>query len=128
MHCHIPCSSKPHLPAEVGSNAATCPVASDLASLSRWAPALPRVPQHRTSPPCRGGHRHYNMSHGPRPRLLAKVSSDIATCPLASDLASLPRWAPALPRVPWLRALSPRGENSGATTSPTAVAGCGPQE
>jgi hypothetical protein len=30
-----------------------------------------------------------------------------ATCPTAPDLASRLKWAPALPRVLWLRTLSP---------------------
>jgi hypothetical protein len=34
---------EPHLPAEVGSGAATCPVAPDIASRLRWALALPCV-------------------------------------------------------------------------------------
>jgi hypothetical protein len=38
-------------PAEVGSGAATCPMALDLASRLRWAPALPHVLWLRTSPP-----------------------------------------------------------------------------
>jgi hypothetical protein len=33
----------PRLPAELGSGAATCPAALDLASLPRWAPTLSRV-------------------------------------------------------------------------------------
>jgi hypothetical protein len=59
MRCRVPYSSGPRLPAEMGSSAATCPMASnitsvgsvaamcptapDLTSLLRWAPALPRV-------------------------------------------------------------------------------------
>jgi hypothetical protein len=33
--CHVSCSFGPHLPAEVGFGAATCPAASDLTSLLR---------------------------------------------------------------------------------------------
>jgi hypothetical protein len=50
IHCHVPYSSGPRLPAEVGSSAAMCPMALDLASQLRWAPALPRVIWLRTSP------------------------------------------------------------------------------
>jgi hypothetical protein len=59
------------------------------------------------------------VSRGPGPRLLAELSSDAATCS-APDLASLSRWAPALPRVPWLRALPSREESSGAATCSSA--------
>jgi hypothetical protein len=54
------------------------------------------------------------VSCGLRPRFLAELSSGAVTCSSALDLASLPRWAPALPRVPWLQALPPREESSGA--------------
>jgi hypothetical protein len=50
--CHIPCSSGPHLPTEVGCGTATCPAAPDLASVPRWAPALQCVSWSQTSPPC----------------------------------------------------------------------------
>jgi hypothetical protein len=51
--------------------------------------ALPRVPQPQTSPPCRGGLRHRHVSHGPRPHLLAEVSSGAATYPTAQGSAFL---------------------------------------
>jgi hypothetical protein len=35
-----------------------------------------------------------------------EVSSDTFTCPVVSDLAFQPMWAPVLPRVLWLRASS----------------------
>jgi hypothetical protein len=60
------------------------------------------------------------VSRGPGPRLLVELSSSAATCSSTLDLASLPRWAPALPRVPWLRALPPREESSGAATCSSA--------
>jgi hypothetical protein len=60
------------------------------------------------------------VSRGPGPHLLAEVSSGAATWPVAPGLASLPRWAPTLPRVPWLRALPPREESSGAATCSSA--------
>jgi hypothetical protein len=49
-HCHMLYGSGPRLPVELGSNAATCPMAPDLASQLRWAPTLPRVIWLRTSP------------------------------------------------------------------------------
>jgi hypothetical protein len=66
-HCHVPRGPGSRLPTEVSSGAATCLMASDLVSLSRWAPTLPRVPRPRTSPPCRGGARscHVYMAPGP---------------------------------------------------------------
>jgi hypothetical protein len=54
------------------------------------------------------------------PRLLAELSSGAATRSSAPDLAFLPRWAPALPHVPWLRILPPREESSGAATCSSA--------
>jgi hypothetical protein len=79
----------PHLLAELSSGATTCSSALDLASLSRWAPTLPRVPWLRALPP-------------------KEESSGAATCSSAPDLASLPRWALTLPRGPGLA--SSRGE------------------
>jgi hypothetical protein len=43
--CHVSYGSEPRLPIEVGSSAATCPIAPDLASRLRWASTLPRVPR-----------------------------------------------------------------------------------
>jgi hypothetical protein len=60
----------------------TCPMASDLTSQLRWAPALPRV-------------------------IWLWSSSGAVTCPMAPDLTSRLKWAPALPRVLWLRTSSP---------------------
>jgi hypothetical protein len=48
------------------------------------------------------------------------LSSGAVTCSSAPGLASLPRWAPAQPRVPWLWALPPREESSGAATCSSA--------
>jgi hypothetical protein len=76
--------------------------------------------QPRTSSSCRGGLQCSRVSCGPGPRLLAELSSDAATCSSALDLASLPRWAPALPRVPWLRALPPQEESSDAAKCSSA--------
>jgi hypothetical protein len=42
------------------------------------------------------------MSYGLGPRLLAEVGFGAATCPMASDLASRSRWAPALSCILWL--------------------------
>jgi hypothetical protein len=55
MRRHVSCSTGPCLPAEVGSGAATCPVALDLASLIGRAPAQPRVPWLWTRLPARLG-------------------------------------------------------------------------
>jgi hypothetical protein len=44
MHHHVPCSTGPYLPAEVGSGAAMCPVASEPALLIGRTPASPCVP------------------------------------------------------------------------------------
>jgi hypothetical protein len=60
------------------------------------------------------------LPRGPGPRRLAKLSSSATKRSSAPDLASLPRWAPALPRIPWLQALPPREESSGAATCSSA--------
>jgi hypothetical protein len=85
----LSCDPRPHLLTELSSGAATHSSALDLASLSRWAPALPCVPWLRALPP-------------------REESSGAATCFSAPNLASLPRWAPALPRG--LGLASSRGE------------------
>jgi hypothetical protein len=53
--CHVSHGSGSCLFARDGSGAATYPAAPDPASLLERAPALPHVPQHKTSPPCSGG-------------------------------------------------------------------------
>jgi hypothetical protein len=50
IRCHMPYDSGPRLPVEMGFGAATCPMTLDLTSRLRWALALPRAPQLRTSP------------------------------------------------------------------------------
>jgi hypothetical protein len=60
------------------------------------------------------------LSCGPRPHLLAELSSGATTRSSVLDLTSLPRWALTLPRVQWLRALPPREESSGAATCSSA--------
>jgi hypothetical protein len=84
---------------------------------------LPHTLYLRTTPPCRGELRRCHVSRDFGPHLIAEESSDVATCPSAPDLASLLRWAPMVPRVPWLQALLPRGESSSATTSLMAPSG-----
>jgi hypothetical protein len=64
-------------------------VALNLTSLQRWAPALPRVPQSRTSPTYRGGLQRYHVSHGPGARLPVEVGSSASMCPMATGSASL---------------------------------------
>jgi hypothetical protein len=105
----------------VHPRAAMYPVASDHTSLQMWAPTLPRVLWPRTSSPCQCGIRRYHVSRGPGPHLLAEVSFAVAMCPSAPGLASLSRWALALPHVLWLWALPPRGESSGAATAPSGL-------
>jgi hypothetical protein len=73
----------------LSSGAATRSSALDLASLSRWVSALPRVTWLRALPS-------------------REESSGTATCSSAPDFASLSRWTPAPPRGPGLA--SPRGE------------------
>jgi hypothetical protein len=120
-------------------HAATQPIASDHTSLQRWAPEPPHVPQPRTSPPCCGELWCCHVAHGPRPHLLAELSSGAATRSSALDLASLPRWALVLPCAPQLwtsptcrgglwrchvaLASPPREESSGATMYSMAPSG-----
>jgi hypothetical protein len=90
-------SSGPRLLAELSSSTVTCSSAPDLASLprrrlchvshgsglcllERRAPALPRVPQLRTSPPCRGELRRCHVAPASPPR---EESSGAATYPTA---------------------------------------------
>jgi hypothetical protein len=61
------------------------------------------------------------LPRGPWPHLLTEWSSGVATRFSALDLTSLPRWAPTLPRVPWLQALTPREESSGVATCFSAL-------
>jgi hypothetical protein len=75
----------------VHPRATTYPIALNLTCLPRWAPALPRDLRPRTLPPCRDGLWHCHVSCGLGPRLLAKVSSGVATSPSAPDLISLLR-------------------------------------
>jgi hypothetical protein len=64
---------------------------------------LPRVIRHQTSPLNWGGLRHCHMSYSSGPRLSSEVGSSAAMCTMALDFASHLSWAPALPRVLWLR-------------------------
>jgi hypothetical protein len=133
QRCHVSLNSGPHLPAQEGSDAATCPLALDPASLLGRAKALPRVlqlqtlppyqgqlrrcyvslgsepclPQLQASPPCSGGLRRCYVSLGSGPCLPAREGSGAATCPLAPDPTSLLGRALELPRIPQLRTLPP---------------------
>jgi hypothetical protein len=100
--CHVSYSSGPHLPVKVGSDATMCPVAPDLASLSRWAPMLPCVPQLHTSPPRCDGLWCCHMARCSGPHLPIKESFSTATCPTVPDTASLWGRVLALPHVSWL--------------------------
>jgi hypothetical protein len=83
------CGPSPRLLTELSSGDVTHSSALNLTSLSRWAPALPRVTWLQALPP-------------------QEESSGAAMCSSAPNLASLPMWTPALPRGPDLA--SPRGE------------------
>jgi hypothetical protein len=89
MRCHVSCSFVPHLPVEVGSGVATCPAAPDLASLLRWAPVSPRVPQLRTSPPCWSELQQCHVPHSLGPCLLTEVNSSAVTCSTVQGSAFL---------------------------------------
>jgi hypothetical protein len=97
----------PHLPVGEGSGTITCPTAPDSAFLPMWTPALPRVPRHRTPPPCWGGLCYCHVSFGSRPHLPVGVGSSAAMCLVASDSASLLGRAPTPPCVLWLLTLPP---------------------
>jgi hypothetical protein len=79
IHAPPPNSTRPYLPAKVGSYVVTCPVAPDPTSLLGRALAFPRVswlrtlpsrralvppcvPRHQTPPPCSGGLRRCHVS------------------------------------------------------------------
>jgi hypothetical protein len=53
--CHMSYGSRPHLPAKVVSDSATCPMALDLSSRLRQALVLPHVLWLWTLPPGQGG-------------------------------------------------------------------------
>jgi hypothetical protein len=74
---------------EVSFGTATCPSAPDLASLSRWALVLPRVPQPRISSAYWGELRRCHVSHSSGPYILVEVSSAAATCPTTRGSAFL---------------------------------------
>jgi hypothetical protein len=74
----LPRGPGPRLLNELNSSAAMRSSAPDLVSLLRWAPALSRVPQLRTSPPCRGGLRRCHMAPTSPPR---EENSGAATHP-----------------------------------------------
>jgi hypothetical protein len=63
----------------VGSGVATCPVAPNHASLFGRAPALPRVPQLRTTPRIGSGLQCHRVSHGsePHPSVQEGFDADI---------------------------------------------------
>jgi hypothetical protein len=69
MRCHVFYASKPHLPVKLGSGAAKCAMALDLAFWLRWASTLSRI---RSS----------------RPYLPAEVGYGATKCLMASNFAS----------------------------------------
>jgi hypothetical protein len=99
MYYHMPCSSRPYLP-------------------PKWAPTVPRAARLWTPPPCSGGFQCCHMSHGFRPRLSAWEGYGAATCHMISDLTSLLRRAPVLPRIPRLWTLPPCSGGSDAVRVP----------
>jgi hypothetical protein len=74
-----------------GSDAATCSVAPDPASLLGRALVRPHAQWLRTPPPYYRGLRYHHMSSGSRSRLPAKEGSNATVCPMASGRASLVR-------------------------------------
>jgi hypothetical protein len=96
---HVSCSSGPCLPIKMDSGTAMCPTTLNLTSLSRWAPALPRVPRPCTSPPDRDGIWCHHVSRGSRPCHPTEESSGAVTCPMASDPTSMRGRALVLPRI-----------------------------
>jgi hypothetical protein len=81
--CHVSYGSGPRLPAKVSSDAATCPMISDLTSRLRWTLALTHVLWLRTTPPDRGELRRCHVSYGSGPHLSTEVGSSAAMCPAA---------------------------------------------
>jgi hypothetical protein len=78
-----------------------------------------RIPPHTSSKSRQGAGRASTCCHAScnfGPHLPTSVGFEATMCPTAPDLTSLPRWALALPRVPWLWTLPPREEGSGAVT------------
>jgi hypothetical protein len=80
--------------------AATQAVAPGLASLLRWASALPRVLRLQLPLPSLGQLRGRHVSYGSSSRCPARGSSGAATCPTAPAPAAQPGAAPGPPRVP----------------------------
>jgi hypothetical protein len=95
------------LSAEVGSDAVTCPIAPDPASLSRWASTLPDVIWLRTPLPYWSGLQCRYVSRGSRPHFLEDMGSGTATCPKTLDPASQLRWAPVSSHVLQLQTTPP---------------------
>jgi hypothetical protein len=104
--CHVSYDFRPHLPAEMDSDAATCHMPSDLTSQLRWTTALPRVLWLQTSrsrlrwapalscvlwlrtlSPGWGGLRRCHVSYGSGPHLPTEVGSGAVTCHTGSPWA-----------------------------------------
>jgi hypothetical protein len=138
--CHVSSGSGSYLPAREGFGVTTCLMASDPASTLGRAPVPPRVQWLQILPPCSGGLRCCRVSHGSGPRLIARESSSVATCPMALDPTSplgralVPPCVPQLwtppPRLGGLRCRYvscssiprlPDREGSGAAMCPTAL-------
>jgi hypothetical protein len=85
--CHVSYGFIPHLPAEVDYDAATCPMAPDLASRLRWALALSCVLWLQTLSPGWGRLRRCYVSYDSGPHLPAEVGFGAVTCPTGSPWA-----------------------------------------
>jgi hypothetical protein len=78
----VPYGSEPHLPVEVGSGVATCPMALELASRLRWAPALPRVLWLRSSPPGLVGSGAVTCPRAPCEPWVSSIKKRLADLPM----------------------------------------------
>jgi hypothetical protein len=91
----------------------------DMTGSSACIHALSHAQPLWTLPPYRGGLRHYHVSYGFGPRLVAEVGSDATMCLEAPELTSQLRWASVSPRALRLRTYNHAGKGSDAATCPT---------
>jgi hypothetical protein len=100
MYCHMPYIIGSYHRAREGTNAATCHMALDPASLLARAPVLPRVMRLWILPPYLRGLWCCHVSRGYRSCHPTQEGSSAAMSPTALALASLLGRAPVLPHVP----------------------------
>jgi hypothetical protein len=81
-----------------------------------WYHALPCVSQPRTTLFCKGGLQCCHVGCSSGRLLIVEEGSGVVMCPVAPDLASLPRRAPMLLCVPWLWTHLPAEEGSSVVT------------